>query len=33
MEFNDSQRGIDIKKLLKEINEVSDAYDRVNFIS
>ena len=26
MEFNDSQRGIDIKKLLKEINEVSDAY-------
>ena len=26
IEFDGSQRGIDIKKLLKEINEVSDAY-------
>ena len=29
MDFNDLQRGIDIKKLLKEINEVSNAYDRL----
>ena len=29
IEFNGLQRGIDIKKLLKEINEVSDAYDRL----
>ena len=29
MEFNESQRGIDIKKLLKEINEVNNAYDRL----
>ena len=29
IEFSGLQRGIDIKKLLKEINEVSDAYDRL----
>tara|TARA_B100000900_G_C20285691_1_gene595955 strand:+ start:316 stop:678 length:363 start_codon:yes stop_codon:yes gene_type:complete len=29
VEFNGLQRGIDIKKLLKEINEVSYAYDRL----
>jgi len=29
IEFDSSQRGINIKKLLKEINEVSNAYDRL----
>ena len=29
IEFDGSQRGINIKKLLKEINEVSDAYDKL----